>query len=177
MQKIINLNRRERLVVFAGVAFVVLFLFFQLVIQPVFEKRELLAQRLESRQKALTQMLEMAGSFQTLQSNVLQAKGIYASRPQGFTLFSFMDRVAGETRIKKNITYMKPTSTTDETTGVKISYVELKFQDVTMEDLAAYLFKVETSENMVRVNRLSVSKAGETDGLLSVVMQAEAVET
>jgi hypothetical protein len=88
-----------------------------------------------------------------------------------------MDRVAGETRIKKNITYMKPTSTTDETTGVKISYVELKFQDVTMEDLAAYLFKVETSENMVRVNRLSVSKAGETDGLLSVVMQAEAVET
>lgn len=176
MQKIINLNRRERLVVFAGAAFVLVFLFFQVLIQPVFEKRTELGQRLETRQAALADMGEMYRQYQLLQNNAQRAQGRYVVRPEGFTLFSFMDRAAGETRIKENITYMKPSSTTDEAAGIKISYVELKFQDVTLEDLAAYLFRVETSDNMVRVNRLSISKSGETDGLLSVVMQAETVE-
>ena len=177
MKTIVNLNRREKLVIAAGAVFVVLFLFFQILVQPVFDKRNELRQRLESKQTALAEMSEMYRQYQSLQAVDRRQDGAGVRRPEGFTLFSFMDRVAGDTKVKEHITYMKPSSTLDEATGVKISYVELKLQDVTLEDLARYLFQVETSENKVRITRLSVSKGGEADALISVILQAEAVET
>ncbi|MBS0013488.1 MAG: type II secretion system protein M [Desulfobacterales bacterium] len=176
MKKRINLNRREKLAVTAGAGFVAVFLVFELLVHPVFEKRSRLRDQLASRQAALVEMVEMYRQHQVIQANAERTQNRYTLRPAGFTLFSFMDRVAGETGVKQYITYMKPSSSTDETTGTTISYVELKLQDISLNDLISYLFEVETSENMVRVSRLSISKAGETEGLLSVVMQAEAVD-
>ncbi|MCF8028049.1 MAG: type II secretion system protein M [Desulfobacteraceae bacterium] len=176
MKKMINLNRREKLAVSAGAGFVAVFLFFELLVHPVFEKRSQLRDQLASRQAALVEMVEMYRQHQVIQVNAEHTQNRYALRPAGFTLFSFMDRVAGETGVKQYITYMKPSSSTDETSGTTISYVELKLQDISLKDLTSYLFEVETSENMVRVSRLSISKTGETEGLLSVVMQAEAVD-
>lgn len=87
-----------------------------------------------------------------------------------------MDKLAGETGIKGNITYMKPGSSEDESSGLKVSHVELKLQDITLEELISYLFNVETSESMVRINRLSIAREGEGKSLLTVIIQAEAFE-
>lgn len=175
MKKWINLNRREKLVLAGAGVFLGLFLAFQLLIQPVFDKRAELRQRLTQRRQALAEMRDMQRQYLKLQARAENARDVYAGRPAGFTLFSFMDRLAGETGVKENITHMKPGSVTDETTGLRVSYVELKLQDVALEDLTAYLFRVETSKNRVRVNRLSISKSGEQEGLLSVLMQVETV--
>jgi general secretion pathway protein M len=72
---------------------------------------------------------------------------------------------------------MKPSTSVKEDSGLKISRVELKLQEVTMKDLTAYLFKVETSENMVIVKRLSVTKTGKDTGLVSAVLQVETFES
>ena len=42
-----------------------------------------------------------------------------------------------------------------------------------MKDLTEYLFQVETSENMVIVRRLSVTKTGKDSGLVTAVLQVE----
>ncbi|MFP3981177.1 MAG: type II secretion system protein GspM [Desulfobacterales bacterium] len=172
----INLNRREKLFVGSGAGFLLVFLVFLFLIQPVFENRAELEVKLEQKKQILTEMRTMRRQFQSLQARSEKAKAQYQQRPAGFTLFSFMDRLAGETGFKKNISYMKPSSSVDEDTGLKMTYVELKLQDVTLEDLTSYLFRVETSEHMVRINSLTISKPGAEKGLLSVVMKAEAVE-
>ena len=172
----INLNRREKLFVGSGAGFLLLFLTFLFLIQPVLENRAVLEVKLEQRKQTLSEMRTMQREFQSLQSRTEQAKTQYQQRPDGFTLFSFMDRLAGDTGLKENISYMKPSSSVNEASGLKVTYVELKLQDVTLEDLSSYLFRVETSQNMVRINSLTISKPGAEKGLLSVVMKAETVE-
>ncbi|MCF8025722.1 MAG: type II secretion system protein M [Desulfobacteraceae bacterium] len=173
----LNISSREKLFLGAGAGFVLLFLIFLLLIQPVFQKRTQLAGKLAAKQQSLSEIKQMYREYQSLQSRTQKAEKRYSERPEGFTLFSFMDRLAGETGIKENITYMKPGSTEDESRGLKISHVELKLQDVTIEELISYLFHIETSKSMVRINRLSISREGEGKSLLSVVMQAETFET
>lgn len=172
----ININRRERLVLIGAGVFLVLFFMYQLIIAPVFEKRDDLTDKLASKRQMIQEMLALRTEFLSLQQKTESSQKKYARRPAGFTLFSFLDQLAGASGVKENITYMKPNSTVDEATGLKMSYVELKLQDVTLESLTSYLFRVETSENMVRVRRLSITREGETEGLISVVMQVETVE-
>lgn len=173
----INLNRREKLFVGSGAGFLLLFMAFLFLIQPVFENRAALEVKLEQKKQTLSEMRTMHREFQSLQSRSEKAKAQYQKRPEGFSLFSFMDRLAGQTGLKENISYMKPSSSADDSSGLKMTYVELKLQDVTLEDLSSYLFRVETSENLVRVNSLTISKPGAEKSLLSVVMKAETVET
>ncbi len=172
----INLNRRERLVIIGAAIFIGIFIVFQAIIAPVFEKRSDLSHKLTSRQQTVQEMLALRSEFLSIQQKAVVSQKEFGKRPAGFTLFSFLDRLAGTSGVKENITYMKPNSTFDEATGLKMSYVELKLQDITLEDLSSYLFQVETSENMVRIRRLSITKNGENDELISAVMQVETAE-
>jgi hypothetical protein len=52
----------------------------------------------------------------------------------------------------------------------------MKLQAVTMKQLAAYIHRVETSNNMVTVKRLSISKKGKQEGFINAVLQVETIE-
>jgi general secretion pathway protein M len=88
-------------------------------------------------------------------------------------LFSFLDRVAGQTRLKDRIAYMKPSTATPKNSPFKISTVEMKLQAITLEQLVAYLYKVETSENAVHIKRISLVKAGKNKSLITAIMEIE----
>jgi hypothetical protein len=55
--------------------------------------------------------------------------------------------------------------------------VEMKLQEINMNDLVSYLYGIENSENMVVVRRLSITKTGQGGGLLSAVIQVETIES
>jgi general secretion pathway protein M len=101
----------------------------------------------------------------------------FENRPESFTLFSFLDQLAGRTGIKAHVSYMKPSSTINEETGVSLSRVEMELQAISLKDLTKYLYHVETSENMVIVKRLSIARKGKSEGLIDAVLQVETVET
>jgi len=98
-------------------------------------------------------------------------------RTANFTLFSFLDQLAGDSGLKDHIAYMKPSTTVNEDSGIKISRVELKLQEITLKDLTSYLFKVETSENMLILKRLSITKTGKNSSMISAVLQVETFES
>jgi hypothetical protein len=52
----------------------------------------------------------------------------------------------------------------------------MKLEAVTLEQLATYLYGVETSPNMVEIKKISISKQDKKQGLISAVLQAETVE-
>ncbi len=82
-------------------------------------------------------------------------------------------RVAGQTGVKEHITYMKPSISGQKENSYKISSVEMKLQAVSMAQLTAYLYMVETSRNMVRIKRISISKTGKHEGFIDAVLQVE----
>ncbi|MGM0453611.1 MAG: type II secretion system protein GspM [Thermodesulfobacteriota bacterium] len=172
----INLNRRERLVVIGAAVFIGVFVIFQLLVAPVFEKRNELESKLTTKRQMVEQMRSLRARYRAIEQKSEEMENQVDRRPGDFTLFSFLDRLAGNSEVKQHITYMKPSSSVDEDTGLTMSYVEMKLQDVTLEDLTRFLHRVETSENMVRVSRLSISKSGRTDDMISAVMQMETVK-
>ncbi len=173
----ISLNKREKTAVLGAAGFIAIFVLVQFIIVPVFEKRNDLRHTLEAKKGILTEMVRLQTEYQGMKSKEEASRRGFESRPAGFTLFSFLDRLAGETGVKDHISYMKPSSAVREGSGLKLSRVEMKIQEINLKDLASYLHRVETSPNMIVVNRLSITKTGPDNGLISAVLQAETVES
>jgi general secretion pathway protein M len=172
----ISLNRREKIAVYAAGIFVVGFLFFQLVISPLFESRAALENKLSSRQEELFEMRQWRTEYRQLQHNRSISEEQFDKRPANFTLFSFLDQLAGRTGIKAHVSYMKPSSLIHEQSGINLSRVEMELQSISLKDLARYLYHVETSENIVIVKRLSISRKSAGESLIDAVLQVETVE-
>jgi len=173
----ITLNRREKVLVGSALVFIFVFIITNVLIVPVFKKREELRRRLESREKIVEKMQILAAQYNAIKEESARSQQRFAKRKKDFTLFSFMDRLAGQIGIKENIAYMKPATSVDEASGLKLTSVQLKLQDITLKDLSVYLFKVETSINLVKVRRLSIKKSDTESGLISVIMQVETLES
>ena len=172
----INLNRRERIVVIGAGIFLAVFFLFQLAIVPVFERRSHLEAELAEKKQTALQMHEKRDVYRQARQRMEAAQEGFTGRPENFSLFAFLERLAGTSGIKNQIAYMRPSTTVDDLTGLTISRVEMRLEGITLENLADYLFQVEASENMVRVNRLSINKSGERDGPVNVVMRVETAE-
>jgi general secretion pathway protein M len=84
--------------------------------------------------------------------------------------------MAGEAGIRNNISSMKPSTRVQKDSRYKISRVEMKLDAITLKQLANYLHGVETSENMVDIRRISISKKDKKQGLLTAVLQVETVD-
>ena len=94
-------------------------------------------------------------------------------RPKSFTLFSFIDKLAGTSGIKSNIVYMKPSTSNLKNSAYTLSMVEIKMTSLTMEQLTAFLYGIEDPANMVWIKRISISKGDKNESLLNSVLQVE----
>ncbi|MCF8068675.1 MAG: type II secretion system protein M [Desulfobacterales bacterium] len=169
-----KLSRREKYSIYSAVAALFIFIILQVVISPFFEKRASMKRSLQAGSVMLDEMIQLKAEYEDLKTNSeLSIKSI-SKREKNFTLFSFLDREAGEANIKDNITYMRPSTKNDQTGQYKISMVELKIQSLTMKQLVAYLYRVESSKNMVTIKRISITRQNTTEGLIDVVLQVAA---
>jgi general secretion pathway protein M len=169
-------TRRERLALMVAGGVIAAFLLIQLVVMPLIEKHRLLNRRLEAQSRSLQEMVALQGEYLQLKRRSETAQAELSRRRPGFTLFSFLDSLAGQTGLKDRIAYMKPSTTTQEGLPYKISVVETKLQGITMKQLTGYLYRVENSENSVRIRRLSITKEGNQQGTVDAVMLVETYE-
>ena len=72
---------------------------------------------------------------------------------------------------------MKPSTSVRKNSPYKISKVEIKLKGLTLQQLTSYLHMVETSKNIVRIKKLSISKTGKQEGFIDAVLQVETSET
>jgi len=172
-----KLNRREKHIIYGAGCLLGLLIIIQFVISPFFESRNQMRRNLQTQKIELEEMRRLQAEYNGLKEK-LQLSGIsLGKRDKGFTLFSFMDQLAGQAGIKDRISYMKPSNTLQKNSSYKISRVEMKLDAITLEQLSTYLYGIETSANMVMVKKLSISKEEKDDGLINVVLQAETLET
>lgn len=171
-----TLNKREKYAIGAAAAFLCLFIIVQFVLVPIIDKRDRLNRLINVKTKTIAEMLTLKSEYDTVVTHINLSKNRLAKRQKGFTLFSFLDILAGETGIKNKIKYMKPSSTSQKDGPLKLSLVEMKLEAVTLKQLTAYLHRVETSENTVFVKRISISKADKPPGTIDAVLQVETYE-
>ncbi len=172
----IKLNKREKIGVAAAAAAIVIFLVMQLLIFPLFEKNARLSKTLATRQQEREQIQLLQAEYRKTARKAEQAQRHLKRRKPGFTLFSFLETLAGQTGVKSHIAYMRPTTTSQKESPYRLSKVEMKLQEITMSQLLSYLHGIETSMDMIVIKRLSISKGDQKADLINTVFQVETVE-
>lgn len=165
-----QLAKREKYLISLAVSVIVLALVIQLGIMPFVEKREQYNNKVTANQKNLQEMVTLRQEYLVLQqgSDILAQR--LAKRPKSFTLFSFLEKAAGDAGVKENIKSMKPSAST--TKGpFKESLVEMKLERITLGQMVGYLKLVESPDMLVSIKRISIQSNKKETQYLDAILQ------
>ncbi|MDY6792012.1 MAG: type II secretion system protein GspM [Thermodesulfobacteriota bacterium] len=176
LDKLKNLNQREKYAVYAASVLIALFIVIQFIIFPLINKRDRLTRTLQAQRKTLEEMRLLQSEYGTIRETARLSKKRFEARKKDFTLFSFLDRLADKSGIKNHISYMKPSTSDMGKNGFKVSKVEMKLQGITLKQLTSYLHGVETSRNVVSITRISIVKTGGKERYINAILQIETAE-
>ena len=174
--KNIKLNRREKYSLYAAAVIICIFVLIKFILFPIIDKRERITRAIQVKIKILEEMTVLKSRYDSISNKADLSKSRFAKREKNFTLFSMIDSLAGKAAIKNHIVYMKPSTSVSKNSQYKISSVEIKIQNVTLNELITYLYMVETSNNNVFIMRLSISKSGGQEGFINAVLKVTTIE-
>ncbi len=171
-----KLSKREKYAVLTALIFICVFIVFQFVAVPAVKKKHRLERTLVSSIKRLDEMVESKAEYDTLKKRTEMNEARFSTRDKNFTLTSFVNGLAEKAGIKNMIAYMKPSSSAVNATRNKISRVEMKLKAVPLKELISFLHMIETSENMVFLKKISISKEGRGKQQINAVLHLETIE-
>jgi len=166
----VKLARREKHFIIFGALVLSFFLVLQALIIPFLEERKRIRRGIEVKEKGLEEILRLSNEYRSHKRNNRNMERFLARRAKNFTLFSYLERAAGETDVKRHIKYMRP-STSNIAGPYRESVVEMKLEGVTLAKLVEYLYRIENPDDVVSVKRISIRENKKDSGYLDVVMQ------
>jgi type II secretory pathway component PulM len=167
----LNLNRREKYYVAGAAAVIVLLLFSQLVISPIHKKRARLAKALIEKTESLQEMRSLEAEFVQLEDSAELAQSLNSKRAKNFNLSNFLTTQAKDLSIK--ITKMAPDE--DKVGSLTRSTVDFRCEEITTEQLAKFLHKVECSGNNLSVRRMDITQTNKPAGYIDVRLVVETI--
>jgi general secretion pathway protein M len=165
-----TLAKRERYFVFGAAVLLAMFFIFQFLISPFFETRRRITRGIRAKQDGLEEIIRLSSEYHRYRRGSQGIKGILAERSKGFTLFSFLEKEARDAGVKDSIKYMKPSVSTGSG-PYKESLVEMKLEAVTLQQLSGYLWRIESTENVVSIKRISIKENNDKTGRLDAILQ------
>jgi general secretion pathway protein M len=165
-----RISARDRLFLAVGGGFVILFLILQFAVFPLLDERKRLQRGIEVRREALVEMSELQGRYRELHGKANTLQDQLSGRDPGFSLFSFMEQMAAGADVKGNIAYMRPSETAEEGPFRQV-LVEMKLQEITLQQLVDFLKLLESPEKVVAVKRVSIQESNKEQATLDVIMQ------
>jgi general secretion pathway protein M len=122
------------------------------------------------KQDNLQQMVALRQEYLLLQQNSDTLAQRLTNRPKNFTLFSFLEKAAGDAGVMDNIKSMKPSASTGKG-PFKESLVEMKLERITLGQMVGYLRLIESPETLVSVKRISIQANKKETQFLDVILQ------
>lgn len=170
-----RLGKRDRVVLTAGIALALTILIVQFALVPYFEARGKLTKAIRTNEKTLKEMVALGSEYRVLRQGMEEIQQGMSRRAPNFTLFSHLERKAGEAGVRNNIKQMQP-SRTPLSGSYEETSVEIKLEKVTLKQLVNFLYAVESPEELVRVKRMSVKRSTEAPQYLSALIQVATFE-
>lgn len=155
---------------------VALLLVHSLVLSPLATWRSNTQVRLLQYEADLVRMEDLAAQYKTLVRKQGQALERFSGRDEGFSLFTYLDRLADQADVQRFRTSIKPSTSPVPDSPFRRSLVEMKLAGLSMEQLFAYLFAIETSKNQISISRIAITEAGRDNRLVEAVLHVSTLE-
>ncbi len=165
-----QLAKREKYLITLAAIVIGIAVVIQVAIMPFFNARERYKNNVAAKQKSLEQMVVLRQEYLLLQQGSDTLALRLAKRPKNFTLFSFLEKAAGDAGVKDNIKSMKPSASTGKG-PFKESLVEMKLERITLGQMVGYLKLIESPEKLVSAKRVSIQSNKKETQFLDVVLQ------
>ncbi|MFZ5797928.1 MAG: type II secretion system protein GspM [Desulfobulbaceae bacterium] len=172
----IRISGRDRKVLIIGGAVVLLFLILQFGLFPLMDNRDRTRKGLAAREKAMVEMRELQVRYRELHGKANALMEQLGGREAGFSLFAFLEQMAAQSEVKKNIAYMKPSESAGDEGPFKEVLVEIKLQDVSLKQLVDFLQLIEAPDKIVALKRISIQEGKKETGTLDVIMQVVSLD-
>ncbi|MBW2147379.1 MAG: type II secretion system protein M [Deltaproteobacteria bacterium] len=164
-----QLARREKIATLILAVFLVVFGMTEWVLLPTLGRLKSLDGLIERKEKELAEMRALQAEYLQMVEQSANVEKAIKQRGRGFTLFSFLESLAQQTEVKKNIKYMKP-STTQLNEQYNESSVEIKLEKINLEQLIRYIYRVEYAGRLLQIKRMHVRPQYKNPSLLDVTL-------
>jgi hypothetical protein len=154
-----KLDRKQMTYVFFGGLFVVALFFYFVVISPGLSKQKVLERSIARKKAELVKMTELNRTWETFKRDRSEVEGALKNRGSRFSLLSFLEGVTREVGIDKNIQYIKPVTFPPSEGLFRPEGIELSLENMGMEQLVNFLYKLEHTGNLLYVKRIKILKA------------------
>jgi general secretion pathway protein M len=171
----VQLNTREKLAVSAALLLVGILIVAEWGVLPVIRHRRSLDHAIRTSAFELEEIIGLQKTHAYLKQNAEGIRNRLALREKSFTLFSYLDHSAGSAGVKANIAYMKPSGSDIQSNEFKVFQVEMKLQSVSLHQLSAFLYGVETADSLVRVKKASVARTGQSAEGIDAILWVETI--
>lgn len=169
-----SMSRKDRRALSLGGSLLLLFAAVQFVFLPLLEERRRLEHGIAAKEKALTEMRAMQAEIAQFSRRSSSLAERAAARPASFNLFAFLEEQAAEAKVKESVLSMKP-SDLEDAGGLLQTAVEMKLQAVPLASLVAFLERIESSENLVAVERMAITVNKKEQSALDAVLRVVSV--
>jgi len=169
LNRLRSLSGRERVLIWIAVSLIVVFLFVQFVVLPVFNSRNIYIERVELLEERFNQMKLLAGRYNTVFEEYLAIKKQIEAKDTTPVL-TYIDNLASGEGLRENIDYIKPRG--EEKEGILIgSRVEIKVDAIEPDKLIRFINSLEEQRRGLIVTSIRLKPYFKEKGKFDVILQ------
>ena len=169
-----RMARREKLLLAAGGALLLLALGYQLVVKPALRRVQTLERVRGPKAASLAQLRALSRDYVSLKDQIERVRLKIEQQPEGFGVLSFLEGATEQCGIADKVSYMQPSTAPLDEHYVEHA-VEVKVEGVTLAQLVRFLVAVPSAEAVLGVKSLRIQVAADPN-LLDAVVVVTALE-
>ena len=162
-----KLSRRESLIVAVGLAMTLLITAEEWIFRPLWERRREL---MENRQRSENQIRSLEGllaRYRRYHADLKAVETRLIRDGDDFSLFYFLEEVAGKTGIREKLVAMNPSEASGTGDYQRFEMV-IRFEELTTAQAVEYLRRLADAPRLVRVNRLNLERSVRQPGRITL---------
>jgi len=165
-----NLTQREKQIIAAGAALLVLIVVFRIFIRPARSRVRTLRRVLSDKRQVLGELRAKSQEYNAISRELEKIRLELRRQPEERKILSSVERIQKDCGLMQKVVYMKPSTMTvndvyEETT------IEIKLQSITLEQLIQFLSKIESSELTIRIRTLDIKRGVRDSRLLDTIVK------
>jgi hypothetical protein len=165
----ITLAKREKNLVIGAACFLAILFLFQLLDSSFFEKKDRMEKGIKTKENELEEIIGLCEEHEAYKGDSQGIEQVLARRKRDFKLTTFLNEKANEAGVTIGSIDRYPPK--DVGNLIESTY-EVRLEAVTLEQLKQYLYRIESPEDLVSVQTISIKPNKRESGYHDVTLRA-----
>ena len=165
-----SLTQREKRLIAAAAVLLVLIIIFNIFGRPAISRVKTLRRVVSDKRKVLSELRAKSEEYKNLSGKLEQIRLEMSHQSEERKILSFVERVQKDYGLMQKVVYMKPSAMTVNDIYER-NTIEIKMQNITLDQLVQFLLKVESSELKIGIRTLEIKRGNKDSDLLDTIIQ------